>query len=156
MALNNITNNTIPRLQSSMTLPICQEHRRVRNLPLVGTLPLTSSLVSIISAFVIFPVTLLLNVLMIIAFYKNNPILRKKANIFLGAIAVNDLIRGCIGGPSFIAREIRYQYKLEPNCYLTAVFATVLINAVSELFSNCFELRTVLKREISSLSSHQG
>jgi len=71
------------------------------------------------------PSVVFLNMLVLLAFYKK-PALRTQANVLLGAMALNDLVRGAVGSPLFVARELTYQMRHESNCYvnLASVYST--------------------------------
>lgn len=119
---------------AAQILRICIHHGERKNFHEPSDLSLDTSLATIITTSLAWPLSLALNILMLVVFYRDKSLLRShKSNILLAALAVNDLLRSLFGTPLLFMKQMSYQYKLEPNCYVIALLATVVANVVSEL-----------------------
>ena len=133
---NSTNSSSVPQLSN------CDQffYLIIRTLKQITPASLTASLASLTTTSLSTPFIVILNTFIVVAFYKK-PAIRTQANIILGAIAVTDLANGAVCCPLFLAREIVYQMKLEPNCYLEGVvnlsIFTGLISALQISLLNC-------------------
>lgn len=127
-----MANNTQSYSPSLEVLSICRSLGEIKDPNKATSISLATSLSVIITTALTFPFAVILNGLVLLAFYKN-PALRRQAHVFLMALAFVDLVRITLASPSFIFKEVIYQKKLEPNCYVMVIFFNATMLAPSDM-----------------------
>ena len=116
---------------SASLFSVCQTYDDLKDPNKATFASLATSFTTLIATSLTCPLTIFLNALVLMAFY-TKPALRTQANVLLGAMALNDLLRGSISYPLFMAKEIVYQMRRQHNCY-ASVMLFVTSSPVSDL-----------------------
>ncbi|KXJ26095.1 hypothetical protein AC249_AIPGENE6486 [Exaiptasia diaphana] len=108
-------NNTSAFNNKQFSLSICNSIGELKNPHLATPASLKASLAAVITTGAACPFAVVLNSLVLLAFYKK-PSLRTQSNVMIGIMAANDLVKAGIGGAFFISKEINYQMEHDPKC----------------------------------------